>query len=140
MNADIKIFNRLPREASEVRSEVFITEQGFPYDYDSKDDVATHFVMFCSEKAVAACRVFEGDADGVYILGRLAVKKEYRCKGYGKAMVLAAIEFVEKNRGESLILHSQLHSRGFYEKLGFSAYGEVEDDVGAPHIWMKKQF
>ncbi len=137
MKTDIKIYKYLPQEASEVRHEVFITEQGFPYDYDKKDDVSTHFVMFYEEKPVAACRVFESETPGTYILGRLAVRKPFRNKGLGKQMVLRAIENTAENGGEFLLLHSQMHSRGFYEKLGFQAYGDIEDDAGAPHIWMK---
>lgn len=139
MKGEIKIFCCLPEEAAVVRSEVFIKEQGFPYDYDEKDDISIHFVMFDGSKPVAACRVFESENKGEYILGRLAVLKQYRGQGRGAEMVKSAVEYVADMGGESLILHSQMHSVGFYEKLGFETFSEVEDDAGAPHIWMLKK-
>lgn len=27
----------------------------------------------------------------------------------------------------------------FYETIGYTQYGEIEDDQGCPHIWMKKE-
>lgn len=139
MKSMIKIYDRLPEEAAEVRRDVFIKEQGFPYDYDEKDEVSSHFVMFEGGKAVAACRVFESEHKGEFILGRLAVLKNHRGQGKGGEMVRCALESIAAVGGKSLVLHSQMHSVGFYEKLGFETYGEVEDDAGAPHIWMKKK-
>ena len=43
------------------------------------------------------------------------------------------------DKGDSLILHSQCVAVGFYRKNGFQEYGDVEDDQGCPHIWMKKK-
>ena len=31
------------------------------------------------------------------------------------------------------ILHSQMPAIGFYERLGYEPYGEIEDDGGQPH-------
>ena len=138
MENEIKIYDHLTEEATDVRREVFINEQGFPYDYDENDEVSSHFVMFEDGKAVAACRVFESENNGEYILGRLAVLKNYRGQGKGGQMVRYALERIAALEGKSLVLHSQIHSVGFYEKLGFETYGEIEDDAGAPHIWMRK--
>jgi predicted GNAT family N-acyltransferase len=39
--------------------------------------------------------------------------------------------------GERQVLHAQLPVRGFYEKLGFTAFGDVFDDAGILHISME---
>jgi hypothetical protein len=32
-----------------------------------------------------------------------------------------------------------LHAKGFYEKCGDTAFGEIEPEEGCPHIWMTKK-
>jgi predicted GNAT family N-acyltransferase len=36
------------------------------------------------------------------------------------------------------VVHAQVPVRGFYEKLGFAAYGEVYEEAGIPHISMER--
>lgn len=134
----IEQFQGVPKEALTVRITVFVEEQGFVDEIDEIDSVATHFVLFDeAQKPLATCRAFA--QDGTYVLGRLCVLKEHRGRGYGGAMVAAAEDYVRSVGGESLALHSQYHAKAFYERLGYIAYGEVEDEQGCPHIWMKKQ-
>jgi predicted GNAT family N-acyltransferase len=38
--------------------------------------------------------------------------------------------------GERQIVHAQVRARGFYEKMGFIAEGDVYQDAGIPHITM----
>jgi predicted GNAT family N-acyltransferase len=40
--------------------------------------------------------------------------------------------------GERQVVHAQLPVRGFYEKLGFTAYGDVYEEAGIPHISMER--
>jgi predicted GNAT family N-acyltransferase len=35
-------------------------------------------------------------------------------------------------------LSAQTHALGFYERLGYAAYGEEFDDAGLPHRWMSR--
>lgn len=134
----MRIYKKFPREARELREEVFIKEQGFSYDYDEKDDVAVHIVMFDKDVAIAVCRVFESDDESTYILGRLAVKKEYRGRGIGSKLIAAAEQHIVQIGGKVLMLHSQIQAKDFYERVGFAEYGEIEYEEDCPHIWMKK--
>ena len=36
------------------------------------------------------------------------------------------------------LVSAQTHALGFYERLGYRAYGAVFDDAGLPHQWMTK--
>ena len=136
---EIKVFNGLPDEAKYIRETVFVKEQGFTDEYDEKDAAANHFVMFDGEEAVATCRLFETGEPGIYMFGRMAVLKELRGKSLGRKMMDAVKEYVAGQGGKGIILHAQLHAKGFYEKNGFSAYGEIECEQDCPHIWMKKE-
>lgn len=136
----VKVFDYLPEDAKSVRVNVFIHEQGFLFDYDSTDDVATHIVIYCGKEPVCACRIFTCDIPGTYILGRLCVLKEYRSRGIGTRMLEEAEKCVKSRGCNAIILHSQSHAKFFYEKAGYEEYGEVEFEQGQPHIWMKKIF
>ncbi len=135
----VEIHNTLPAQAAMIREEVFIKEQGFEKEYDETDKTATHIVLLDSDTAVATCRVFKSETPDVYILGRLAVKKEYRGRGIGSLVLEEAGRHILSVGGKAVILHSQLHAKEFYEKCGFAEYGEIEYEQGCPHIWMKKQ-
>lgn len=135
---EIKIYHSLPQEAKEIREEVFVVEQGFQEEYDEIDDIATHFVLFDDQIPVATCRVFPGEEKGVYLLGRLAVKKEYRRKGLGRWILDGAEKYLKEQGEQGILLHSQWHAKDFYEKAGYAPYGEMDEVEGCPHIWMKK--
>ena len=67
------------------------------------------------------------------------VLASHRKTGAGAA-VLAALEREAASHGIPLIkLSAQLHARGFYERCGYTAHGDIYDDVGIPHIDMDKQ-
>jgi predicted GNAT family N-acyltransferase len=132
-----------------VRKEVFVGEQGVPEDieYDAYDDGALH-VLAVREDGVplGTGRLLYGEAaaaktDGdltVGSLGRLAVTREARGLGVGAALV-RAIEAAAHARGLAAVdLHAQTHALGFYERLGYVAYGAEFPDAGIPHRAMRK--
>ncbi|MGW0420400.1 GNAT family N-acetyltransferase [Streptomyces sp. NPDC003015] len=132
-----------------VRKEVFVGEQGVPEDieYDAYDAVAVH-VLAVREDGVplgtgrllfgeAAAGKTGGDAS-VGSLGRLAVTREARGLGVGAALV-RAVEEAARARGLAAVdLHAQTHALGFYERLGYVAYGLEFPDAGIPHRAMRR--
>ncbi len=137
---EIKVYNNLPEEAINLRIKIFVDEQGFVDEIDDIDNIATHFLLFNEDnRPVATCRIFESEKPGIYILGRLCVLKEYRGKSFGNLILRAAEEEVLNKGGNTLILHSQLHAKAFYEKSGYKQDGPLEYEQDQPHIWMKKE-
>lgn len=133
----IEKYNTLPADAMKVRDTVFCKEQGLVDVPDAIDDVAVHFLLYNDDMIpVGTCRIFrEGNT---YILGRLAVLKEYRGQGLGSQIVGAAEEYIRSVGGECLMLHSQYSASLFYKILGYSEEGLPDEVQGCPHIWMKK--
>ena len=130
---------KLPDGAKVVRKTVFEEEQGFVDEFDDTDAMATHFVMFDGvENPIATCRVFWNEERKTYILGRLAVCKEYRHNNIGSLMMQEAEKYVHNIGGKSISLHAQCQASGFYDKNGYVEYGETDDEQGCPHVWMKK--
>src|SRR4051794_6519895 len=139
-----------------VRNDVFVTEQGVPADLelDELDGAADHFVAYDgavgdagAARAVGAGRLVVEDPgfEGIDValgpvghLGRLAVRPETRGTGLGVDLV-RAIEARAAERGLRVVaLSAQTHALGFYERLGYTAYGPEFDDAGLPHRWMSR--
>lgn len=135
----IKVYGKLPQEASKIRQEVFIDEQGFESEFDETDSAAVHIVAFDDGRALGTCRIFEGENEGDYILGRLAVVKEARGLGVGAFLVEAAEKEAKRLGATTMLLHSQTRASGFYERQGYAGFGEIDYDEYCPHIWMKKK-
>lgn len=133
------IYESFPQEAKEIREEVFIKEQGFQKEYDEIDHEAVHIVLYDAEIPVATCRIFWNADMGAYTLGRLAVRKEYRGQNIGSLMLREAENHVRQKNGKELILHAQCRAADFYKKSGFEEFGEVGDEEGCPHVWMRKE-
>ena len=122
-----------------IRYKVFVDEQGFVDDEDEIDKIALHLVSYDEKVPIATCRIFAGEGDAIYLLGRLAVLKEYRGKGEGSLLLRAAEENVKALGGKRLMLHSQYNARGFYEKCGYIPCGEVFFEQDCPYIMMRKK-
>lgn len=150
----VAIYETLTDSAREIRKNVFIDEQGFEEEYDEIDEVAVHFVLFEDEpssierssieqsaivqSAIATCRVFWNEEMNAYTLGRLAVIAKSRGKNIGSILVHEVEKYVRLRGGTEIVLHAQCRASEFYRKLGFAEFGEVQDEEGCPHIWMRK--
>ena len=95
--------------------------------------------MFEGEKAISTCRIFFSQEKQTYMLGRLAVLKQWRGKGIGTKMIEAAEDIIRRDGGRSVLLSSQEQVVEFYKKQGYIREGEIFSDQGCPHIWVKKE-
>ena len=80
-------------------------------------------------------RVVLGEAYGK--IGRVAVLEAARGLGLGKAIMRAAADVLREEGAREARLAAQTHALGFYEALGFQAYGPEFMDAGIPHRDMK---
>ena len=134
----IKLFTSLPEVAKEIRQKVFVDEQGFTVEFDEKDEIAVHLVIFDDVTPIATCRIFKDYEQDFYVLGRLAVLKEYRGKKLGSVLLSEAKKYIKEKGGKCIVLHAQQRVVDFYKKSGFAEFGDVEYDEDCPHIQMKK--
>ena len=124
----------------QIRLEVFNKEQNVPYELDM-DLAEFNGEMFLytdeSEENYVACARILYEKDRIH-LGRVAVLKEYRGKGYATKMIYA-IERIVKTMGvKEIYVEAQLTAKAFYEKLGYQSYGEVFWDANMEHTYMRK--
>lgn len=118
-----------------IRHEVFVIEQSVPEaeEWDGLDGEAIHLLARdAAGQPVGTARILLIGEIGK--IGRVAVLKSARGTGAGAALIRAALDELAKLPGITKAkLGSQTHAIGFYEKLGFTAYGPEYDDAGIAH-------
>ena len=134
---DTKMYTTLPQEAKDIRIEVFMKEQGFENEFDDIDNISFHIVVFDEEKPIGTCRFFKENDH--YTIGRVAVLKEYRNQHIGNLLLESAEKEIKKLNGALIVVHAQVRVSPFYEKQGYIQFGQIDDDEGVPHMWMKKR-
>lgn len=134
----IKEYNYLPEEARNIRSEVFVKEQGFIEEFDVIDDIAKHIVIYEREQPISTCRIYFNIKKQSYVIGRIAVIKVWRGKNIGQRMLISAEDNIKRDGGKSAMLSAQVRAVGFYEKQGYKKQGVAYLDEECLHIWMNK--
>lgn len=126
---------------SRIRRQVFIREQAVPEEdeWDGRDDTATHFVILERGTAQAvACARLLANTDSVKVT-RMAVLREHRRQGLGRALLEAMLREAEKPGCKRAELDAQLQAASFYKKAGFHEVGKPFLDAGIQHIKMIKE-
>ena len=119
-----------------IRTTVFIREQQVPVDleWDEFDMISTHFLVFNNHReAVGTARLLP---DGH--IGRMAVLKEWRGKGYGSAILKKILKELRARHMQKAMLNAQISAVKFYERFGFQQVsGEKFFEAGIPHVKMR---
>jgi predicted GNAT family N-acyltransferase len=117
-----------------LRRTVFIEEQGVSEadEVDDLDDQAIHLLATQDGRSVGSARLLTyGDIGKV---GRVCVLPEARGRGLGAALMQAAVAQFRTMPGIKRVkLGAQLQALAFYERLGFTPYGDVFLDAGIEH-------
>ena len=121
-----------------LREAVFCGEQGvtFEGDRDGRDDEAIQLIAVEDGDVVGTCRVLIEAGDAKF--GRLAVRRDFRGRGIGAALLRAAEEEAQTAGARRIGLAAQTSAMGLYAAAGFAAYGAEYEDEGIPHRNMEK--
>jgi predicted GNAT family N-acyltransferase len=130
-------FSTLCNAAFALRREVFVWEQKVPEaeENDADDLTATHFVAISAGEVVGTLRLL--DRPEHVKIGRVAVRQAFRGQGIAKAMLHAAMTHARQAGRDRFYLTAQSDKLGFYERLGFAAFGPEFIDGGMPHRAMR---
>jgi len=134
------------REARRIRHRVFIEEQGCPpeEEWDAWDtpeargQTCHHLLGLVDDTSIATARwrPVEHKGRAAAKLVRFAVLPEWRGRGYGRAMVEAAIREARMAGFTAFMLHAQTYLEALYLSFGFEPVGDVFEEAGIPHIAM----
>jgi len=139
-------------DALSVRRAVFIAEQGVleseeidAYDGDPEHVTdAVHVVAYLDQRAMPTGRqavatgrlLLDASAGENVHIGRIAVLREQRRRGVGRA-VMVALQGEARRRGHRAVtVAAQLQAIPFYASLGYVAYGDVFLDARIEHRLM----
>ena len=127
-------------DAVRIRHQVFVVEQGVPLSREIDKDEAhcIHFVLYSDKKEPQGTVRLLPLENGKMKLQRMAILSEYRHQGLGKILIEEAENFAKNQGYNTILLGAQSTAETFYEKLGYTAYGDPSEDAGMPHIYMKK--
>lgn len=143
---EIKFYDSLNPQIIDIRTAVFVKEQGFKEEFDDIDEKSVHILLFYDGVPCATGRLFpagklscEGkESDGVYKIGRIAVLKDYRGKNLGATVISQLENKCRETGGKTILLSAQCRAKHFYEKQGYTSCGEEFLEEYCPHINMKK--
>ncbi len=134
-----------------LRYDVFVLGQGVPEDLerDVLDAGAVHAVGLRERVVVATGRLVDGRIDEssrlvpgtqgtVGMIGRMAVAEAVRGQGLGRAVLDLLVKAAADRGLPAVELHAQVHARAFYERAGFTPYGEVYLEAGIEHVGMRR--
>lgn len=135
-----------------LRHEVFVLGQDVPEDLerDALDDTAEHAVAWAGGEVLGTGRLVDGRIDeqgelepgtagSVGTIGRMAVAEAARGTGTGRALLDLLVARAAERGLPAVELHAQVHARGFYERAGFTPFGEVYLEAGIEHLGMRRE-
>jgi len=133
----VPVFSLLCNVAFALRREVFVWEQKVPEDeeHDQYDLTATHFVAIADGEVVGTLRLI--DLPEHSKIGRVAVRQALRGQGIARKLIAAAMAHARQRGQDRFYLTAQSDKLGFYESLGFVAFGPEFMDGGMPHRAMR---
>ena len=139
-------------EVYALRYEVFVVGQHVPEELerDALDAEADHAVARQAGTVVGTGRLVNGRIDEqgrlepdtrglVVTIGRMAVAADARGTGTGRALLDELVDRAAERGLPAVELHSQLHARGFYERAGFTPFGDVYLEAGIEHLGMRRE-
>ena len=130
-------FSLLCNAAFALRREVFVWEQKVPEaeEHDEYDLTATHFVAISAGEVVGTLRLI--DLPEHTKIGRVAVRQLFRGRGIARKLIAAGMAHARQRGQERFYLTAQSDKLGFYESMGFVAFGPEFTDGGMPHRAMR---
>lgn len=126
--------------AHAIRRRVFIEEQRVPegIELDADDARAFHAIAIRGGQVLGCGRYVE-HGEGEVKIGRMAVIRELRGSGIGRAILEFLMRAARERGYRRAILHAQLTAQEFYLKQGFQPFGEVFEEAGIPHRAMSRE-
>ena len=123
--------------ASAIRFEVFVAEQGVPraIELDEHDSLCLHALALDETGFPVGTGRLLPDAH----IGRMAVRRAWRGRGIGGAILERLIDAARGRGDAEVALSAQVHALEFYRAYGFAEEGEPYLEAGIAHQAMRRR-
>jgi predicted GNAT family N-acyltransferase len=113
---------------------------GVPASYIEKEKEKNDFLIGAfKRRQIIGCCVLTPREKGTVQLRQMVVRKEYRGKKIGAALIEFAEMIAKENHFSVLMMHARNPVVDFYKKCGYEILGEPFFEVGIGHHKMQKQ-
>jgi hypothetical protein len=102
-----------------------------------RDKEGVHFVAVQGGEVVGCAGLYPQGED-VMRLRQMAVSPRLQGQNVGASLLAFAEDWARKNAVTCIETHARMVAVGFYERCGYEAYGDAFEEVGIPHIKMRK--
>lgn len=89
-------------------------------------------------RRVVGCVLFCPESTEKGKLFQMAFSEEYQGKGFGRKLIVAMEDALEKRGYKDIYLHAREDSEGFYQKMGYQPEGDLIKYFSIPHRLMRK--
>lgn len=133
---DVVHFGDALRDLRAIRDVVFLGEQRVPTEIerDALDPACTHVLARdAGGRPIGTGRLAPNGK-----IGRMAVLREWRGRGVGRAMLLRLLDAARAIGLAEVVLHAQVDAERFYAAHGFLPVGERFEEAGIQHQSMRR--
>ncbi|GAB2520195.1 GNAT family N-acetyltransferase [Lysobacter humi (ex Lee et al. 2017)] len=119
-----------------VRDPVFVQEQRVPIEIelDDLDPACVHVLATADDgRPVGTGRMSPAGK-----IGRMAVLRDWRGAGVGRALLRALVDAARERGLREVLLNAQVDAEGFYAVEGFLPHGERFEEAGIQHQAMRR--
>ncbi|MDF2934919.1 MAG: hypothetical protein K0Q90_292 [Paenibacillaceae bacterium] len=123
-----------------LRIQVFVEGQSIPLEmeFDARDGDGTRYVLIMEDhRPIATARLYTDD-DGAARIGRVGVAAGSRGLGVGRRVIEEAEAWARELGIRRIIITSQKHAVGFYERLGYSVNPDIVFQSRIPIVHTEK--
>ena len=105
-------------------------------DLEGEED-QIHFVAFLGDVPCGTC-VIKPWSVWDFQLRQMVVAQKFHGRGVGKTIIESYEWYLSSVGAERVWMNARVSARGFYERIGYVASGDVFEKVGIPHVYMDK--
>ena len=119
-----------------LRHEVFVVEQEVPpaIEWDGRDPDCVHALAEDEHGNAVGCGRLLPDGH----IGRMAVRRPWRNRGVGRALLRHLVALAREQGHARVVLNAQVHALQFYAREGFAPEGPEFMEAGIAHQAMSR--
>lgn len=123
-----------------LRDDVLRKPLGIELDLSKLGNEETDFLIGCfEEEEIMGCVILSPLSETELKLRQMAVAIELQGAGLGTEIMAWAEEFARFKGYKKIIMNARKYAIPFYEKMGYTVYGNEFTEVSIPHFKMEKE-